>query len=130
MKPINWNEQFKIRTTNSEKSMDKHEVVKLLLVRRLIEKYKRNKEFIRIYTEFPLENGLRPDVYFENTKTKEAYAFEIQKEFTKKWLKEKTEKYSGYSVPFFNSFDFIPINLNEFPDDIQGINKKLEEYLV
>ena len=127
---IDWNNLFKIRTTKPDKSMDKHEVVKLLLVRRLLEKYKRNRDFIRIYTEFMLENGSKPDVYFENLKTKEAYAFEIQKQFTKQWVKEKQEQYSEYSIPFFNTFDFILINLNEFPEDIQGINEQLEGYII
>jgi len=126
---INWNEQFKTRTINPDKSMDKHEVIKLLLVRRLLEKYRKNKHFIRIYTEFRL-NGVKPDVYFEDIKSKSAYAFEIQKRFSKEWLKTKQKQYAECSPPFFKTFNFIPINLNEFPDDIQGINKKLKEYLI
>lgn len=124
-----WNNLFKIRTTSPDKSRDLHEVVKLLLVRRLLEKYQKSKHFIRIYTEYQLENGLRPDIYFENTRTKESYAFEIQKNFVAHWIKEKSEKYKDYTTPFM-TFDWIPINLNEFPTDIEGINNKLKEYVV
>jgi len=124
-----WDNVFKIRTTNPDKSRDKHEVVKLLLVRALMRKHSRNM-FIRIYTEFRLDNGAIPDVYFENLRTKEAYAFEIQKNMSNKWLKEIKEKYKNYQAPFFDTFDYIIIDLSEFSNDINEIREKVEEYVV
>lgn len=129
MQKIDWSNIFKIRIAQSNKSMAKHEVVKILLVMRIMEKYKSNKSWIRIYTEFSLDNGLRPDVYFENVKTKEAIAYEIQKEYTPLWITKKEKQYSEWQQPFFKTNDFIPIDLTKFPKDIDGIWEKLEEYV-
>ncbi len=123
----NWDELFKIRTTNPNPNRDHHEVVKLLIVRRLLEKYKRTNK-IRIYTEYFLE-GVIPDVYFENLKDKSVICYEIQKDFSKAWIAKKMKQYEKIDVPFFKSVDFIPINLNEFPTDIAGMNKALEKYI-
>ena len=123
-----WNNLFKIRIRNCDDSFQKHEVIKLLIVMKLLKKHNK-RSFIRIYTEFDLE-GLIPDVYFEDIKSKSVVCYEIQKDFSKKWLEEKTKQYNNYQVPFMNSVDFIPINLNECPDNIQEINNWLEKYII
>jgi hypothetical protein len=123
-----WNNLFKIRIRNCDDSFQKHEVIKLLIVMKLLKKHNKRR-FIRIYTEFDLE-GLIPDVYFEDIKSKSVVCYEIQKDFSKKWLEEKTKQYNNYQVPFMNSVDFIPINLNECPDNIQEINNWLEKYII
>ncbi len=126
---ILWSELFKIRLANTIEAMDKHEVIKLLLVRMLLREHRKHKNFIRIYTEFTLGEGLRCDVYFENTRTKEAYAYEIQKSYTKAWLKDRTEKYKDWEVPFMKTSDWIPINLNHFSDDLEEIKEELIQYV-
>jgi hypothetical protein len=126
---IDWKEQFKIRIANPDESMLKHDVVKMILVRKLILKNRKDKNFIRIYTEFDLCNGLRCDVYFENARTKEVYAYEIQKNYTDEWLKDRTKKYENWNVPFMNTCDWIPINLNNCPDTINEINFWLNQYI-
>ncbi len=126
----NWDNLFKVKIANPSNSMMKHEVVKLILVIKLLEKYKGKRNWIRIYTEFELENGLKPDVYLEDIKTKSAIAFEIQKKYTPEWLKDRTSKYKEYLPYNFNSFDWIPIDLNEFSGDIEQINDKLEDFII
>lgn len=126
---IDWNELFKIRISNPDKSRLKHEVVKLLLVMKLMDKYKKDKNFIRIYTEFDLDNGLICDVYFENARTKTAIAYEIQKEYTPLWLKDRTEKYKDWNVEFMNTSDWIPIDLNKLSDNIEEIYSQLDKYI-
>jgi hypothetical protein len=126
---IDWNELFKIRISNPDKSRLKHEVVKLLLVMKLMDKYKKDKNFIRIYTEFDLDNGLICDVYFENARTKTAIAYEIQKEYTPLWLKDRTEKYKDWNVDFMNTSDWIPIDLNKLSDNIEEIYSQLDKYI-
>jgi len=124
---IDWENLYKVRIGNSDESFQKHEVVKLLLVMKILRKYRR-KDFLRIYTEFQLENNCKPDVYVEDIKTKSILIYEIQKEYTKEWLDRKTKEYSKYEVPYF-TVDFIPIDLNKFTDDINEINEKLEEFV-
>lgn len=124
-----WNDLFKIKIDNSDESFQHHEVVKTLLVMKLINKNSSNKNWIRIYTEFELENGLRTDVYFENLKTKSVICYEIQKKFNKGWLKEKQGKYGELNIPFMKTIDFIPISLNDLSKDIEELNKQLEEYV-
>jgi len=124
-----WEDLFKIKLANSDKSFQHHEVVKLLLVMKLISKYKNQKNWLRIYTEFELENGLVCDVYFYNIKTKAVICYEIQKQFTKKWLEEKTLKYKEIEIPYLTSIDFIPIDLNNLSKEIEELNDQLEKYI-
>ena len=124
---VDWDNLYKVRLASSIPEMDKHDVVKLLLVRKILRKYKR-RDWIHIYTEFKLENGNIVDVYFENVKDKSVVIYEIQKEYTKEWLKTKTKQYKDYEVPYF-TIDFIPIDLNDCPENIEEINKWLEKYV-
>ena len=130
MNKVYWDKQFKITLAMSDPSMNHHDVVKLLLVRKLIWEHRREKAHIRIYTEFEATEGVICDVYMENTKTKEAFAFEIQKDFSPKWLKKKTEQYKDWEVPYFKSSDFIPINLNKMSKDYSQIYMELDDYVV
>ena len=124
---IDWENLYKVRIGNSDESFQKHEVVKLLIVMKILRKYKR-KDWLRIYTEFELENGKKPDVYVEDIKNKSILIYEVQKDFSKEWLKTKTKQYNDYKVYNF-TVDFIPIDLNKFTDDINEINEKLEEFV-
>ncbi len=123
-----WENLYKVKLASSIPEMDLHDVVKLLLVRKILRKNKR-KHFLRIYTEFELEEvGLKPDVYMENIKDKSVIIYEIQKNYTKEWLKEKTKQYKNYEVYNF-TVDFIPIDLNDCPENVEEITKWLEQYV-
>lgn len=126
---IYWEDLFKIRIASSDESFQKHEVVKLLLVMKLIQKNKKDKNFLRIYTEFDLDNNKKCDVYFENARNKEVFIYEIQKNYSPEWLKEQTNSYKDYEIPFINSTNWIPINLNLCPDSIHEISKWLNQYI-
>ena len=122
-----WDDLFKIKLSSIvDESVDKHDIIKLLIVRKLLRKYTKRK-WIRIYTEYKL-NGLIPDVFFENIKTKSVICYEIQKNFSKKWIKTKTEQYNNYKIYNF-TLDFIPINLNNLSDNIFELNKQLDQYI-
>ena len=125
----NWDNLFKIRLANFLVPFQHHEVVKLLLVMKLMENKRRNKSWIRIYTEHELENGLKCDVYYEDIKNKSVIIYEIQKNYTKKWLEEKTKAYENYEVPFMKTVDFIPIDLNKLSKNIEQLNEQLDEYI-
>lgn len=127
MNKIDWTNLFKIRIANPDDSFQKHEIVKLLIVMKILNKYKK-RNFIRIYTEFKL-NGMTPDIYFEDLKTKFVVCYEIQKNFSKTELRKKTEQYDNYEIPYF-TLDFIPIDLKKCPDKISKINEWLEQFIL
>ena len=129
MNKIYWEDLFKIRLASSDDSFQKYEVVKLLLVMKLIQKYHKDKNFIRIYTEFDLDNNKKCDIYFENARTKEAFAIEIQRVDSTQWTKETTEKYRDWNVYNMNTSDLIIIPLKNAPNDISELNKWLEQYI-
>ena len=124
----NWKDLYKIKIANTDESFQKHEIIKLLIVMKILNKYKR-KHWIRIYTELQF-NGIKPDIYFENIKTKEVICYEIQKEITKKWSERIVKKYNSYEVPFFNKIDLVIIPLKESPDSIKELNDWLEKYVI
>lgn len=130
MEKTDWENVFKVRLTNIvNENMDKHDVIKTLLVRKLLRNH-RKRSFVRIYTEFELENGSKVDIYFEDLKKKNVIIYEIQKDFSSQWLEKKTLEYKDYNVPYMNAVDFIPININELSDNIQELNKQLDKFVI
>jgi hypothetical protein len=126
---IDWNEQFKIRIANSDKSFEKHEVIKTLLVMKLINKYKTNKDWIRIYTEWDLFEDTICDIYFEDIKNKVCYAFEIQKKIDTEWTNRIVKKYKDWEVFGFNSADLIIVPIQKLSDDLNILSTQLDEYI-
>lgn len=126
---IDWNEQFKIRIANSDKSFEKHEVIKTLLVMKLINKYKKNKDWIRIYTEWDLFEDTICDIYFEDIKNKVCYAFEIQKKIDTEWTNRIVKKYKDWEVFGFNSADLIIVPIQKLSDDLNILSTQLDEYI-
>lgn len=125
-----WSNLYKVRIRNSMKQMEKHDIVKLLLVMKLLEKHKRERAKIRIYTEFSVLDNRICDVYYENFRTKEAYAFEIQNHNSKEWLEKVTKDYKNWDASFMNTSDLIIINLKELSNDLDELSKQIEEYVV
>jgi hypothetical protein len=129
MNSVAWNEQFKIRIANSDKSFEKHEVIKTLLVMKLINKYKTNKDWIRIYTEWDLFEDTICDIYFEDIKNKVCYAFEIQKKIDTEWTNRIVKKYKDWEVFGFNSADLIIVPIQKLSDDLNILSTQLDEYI-
>lgn len=127
IKKVDWNEQFKIRPRRN--ASRKHEVIKLLTVLNLLEKNKRNLQWIRIYTEFPIGNKKITDVYYENIKTNEITCYEIQNNISKKWLKETTEAYKNFDVLYFIT-DWILVNEKEISNDIEIMDKQIKKIII
>lgn len=139
MNKINWDEHCKIRLALADESMDKHDIIKMQIVRSLRRKYKKDLGYVRIYTEHCIRkkgNERFCDVYFENIKTKEVYCFEIQKEINPKWLNETTEFYKDldkelfFSCQNFKTVDLIVIPIRELSDNIPELTKQLDKYIV
>lgn len=122
-----WSNLYKVRIANFDNSFQKHEVIKLLILMKIMAKH-RKKFYAKVYTEHQL-NGNKCDVYFEDLKNKAVYIYEIQKQFTKKWMKKQTEHYKNFEVPYFKSVNFIPINLNKLSNNLPELNKQLDEYI-
>lgn len=122
----NWNEQFKIRPRRNVSI--KHEVIKTIVVLNLIEKYKKNLYWIRIYTEFSLGKKIT-DIYFENIKTNEIICYEIQSNISKKWTNETTEFYNNFERMFFKT-DWVLIKENELSDDIEILEKEIKKLII
>lgn len=124
---INWNEQFKIRIRRN--ASKKHEIIKLLIVLNIIEKFKKNLSWIRVYTEYEVGNGKICDVYFENIKTNEILCYEIQKNISKKWLNETKKFYETYDRIFFTT-DWILIKEKELPEITNELNEAIKELII
>jgi len=120
---VDWNNLYKVRLNSYEDAFLKHEIVKLILVKNLLQKYHSKKSYQEIYTEHKF-NGKTCDVLHINGLTKEMVAYEIQKKVSKVWLKETNDFYSEKSI------DWILIDLNKLSNDIQKLNKQIKELIV
>jgi len=123
---IDYNEQFKIRPRRNASA--KHEVIKLLIVLKILEKFKHNLHWIRIYTEYVLGNKKVCDIYFENVKTNEIICYEIQSNISKKWLKETQEFYENFDRIYFKT-DWILIKEKELSSDIETLENQVKELI-
>lgn len=117
-KMINYSKAFQVRVRNIE--CLKHDLIKLILVHLLKKKNKNTP----IYTEYnPINpNESYPDICM--VKKDRIYFFEIQKELSKKWVKEVTKKYSTLSS------DLIIVPLKDLPTDLNKLIKELEKYVI
>jgi hypothetical protein len=125
---INWNEQFKFRISNSDTSRQKHEVIKLLLMMKIIEKHKKEKSWIRVYSEFPIDSQIT-DIYYESLKDKSVVCYEVQKEFNSEYVQRITEAYNKIDIPYF-TVDLVIIPIRESPKDLDELNKWLDKFIV
>lgn len=130
LKPlINWNDLFKIRVRELSDAQTKHLIVKSLIVQQILIKHRKDKNFLRVYTEFPIKEGKVCDVYYENIKKKEAYAYEIQSRVSKEWLDETNKSYKDWEVLFMNS-SWVLIKLDDLSDDIETLTKQIKELIL
>jgi hypothetical protein len=126
---IQWNEQNKIRVRESDESQQKHLIVKALVMLHLKIKHKKHSHWIKLYSEFPTTEGKICDIYYENVKTKEAFAYEIQKDNSSKWKKEIEEAYKNWEVLGMNSAEYVIIDINELSDNIEELSDQIKELI-
>jgi hypothetical protein len=130
MNKIQWNEQNKIRIRESDKSQEKHLIVKALVMLHIKIKHKKDNYWIKLYSEFPAGEKRICDVYYENIKSKEAYAYEIQKNVSKEWLEQTKEAYKDWEVYGMRTADYIIIELDKLSDNIKELSKQIEEIIL
>ena len=129
---IDYNNIYKLRVNNSENSTLKHDIIKLILLKKLLKKYNKEKQYIHIYTEFVLLNNnksRKTDLFFLNIKTKEAYSYEIQKSITNKWKEETIDFYREWNYPMTRTSDLIIIPIKELSNNIDELSKELDKYI-
>jgi len=126
---ICWNENFKLRLASCDDSMMFHDVIKLMVVKKILKKNEKYRNFLRIYTEFDIMDSTMCDIYVENLKTKECFAYEIQKSVTKKWKENTLRKYKGWEVYGFKSSNLVIVPIKDCPNTIQEINKWLDDFI-
>jgi len=124
---VEWANQFKIRPRRN--ASRKHEVIKTLVVLNLLEKYKKDLYWLRIYTEHPIKDKKICDVYFENMKTNEIICYEIQNLVSEKWLKETTKFYNNFERIYFKT-GWTLIREQNLSDDIEILDKEIKELIV
>jgi tRNA U38,U39,U40 pseudouridine synthase TruA len=132
MQKTKWDDLFKIKIANSGRSFHKHEIIKLLIVMKLMERHQTDRKWIRIYTEYELENGNIPDVYMENLKEKSIIIYKIQKQLTDAYIKQEQEKIKKIEEKelFFKSIDLVVVPLKLCPDNIEEMDNFLEDYIL
>ena len=126
---ISWNEQNKIRVRESDESQEKHLVVKALIMLHLKIKHKADSHWMKLYSEFPVVEGKICDIYYENIRTKEVFAYEIQQDISKKWLNETQKAYKDWEVYGMKTADYIVVDLNKLSDDLEELSKQIKELI-
>lgn len=118
---VDWKRNNKVALRNFHTSCDFHDVVKVLLVRMIRQKYQTSNKY-PIYTEHNPEepNDNYPDIWAKINN--DIYVWEIQENVNQKWLKEITEKHE--------SVNLIIVPLRELSHDLTELKKQLKEYVI
>ena len=120
---IDWKNLYKIIINNPSDEFTFHEVVKLIIVKNIMLRYKNKRKHHFVYTEHVLD-GKKADVYHYNYLKKDTVCYEIQKNISEKWLSETRKIYDNLGV------DWILIDLNKLSKNIDTLNKQIKELIV
>lgn len=126
----NWDNLFKIRIRELTEAQTKHLVIKALIVQKILIKHSHDRKRIRIYTEFPVIEGKVCDVYYENIKSKEAYAYEIQTNVTQEWIVNTKKIYKDWSVPYTKTSDWVLVETRKLSDDLNTLSKQVMDLVL
>ena len=130
---ISWENLYKVRINNPDDSFQKHEIIKLLILMKTLNRHKNERHYIHIYTEFLIQNqgkSKKTDLFYLNIRTKEAYSFEIQKSLSKLWMEKTKDFYKDWNYPMTKTSDLIIIPIKKLSNDIIKLNKELDEYVM
>ena len=119
-------QNIKINIKEVDESNYKKEIIKLLMVMKLIRLSRKNVYMINVYTNLKIDDEFTCDIYFEDIKAKEVKIFNIIS--TKRIDKQKDNFYSNLSIYGMDTV-YQKIYLELIPDDIKEMDKKLEDYL-
>jgi len=126
---ILWNEQNKIRIRESDITQQKHLIVKALIMLHLKIKHRKYSKWIKLYSEFPVVEGKICDVYYENIRTKEAFAYEVQRKVTTQYEEEVREAYKDWEVYGMKTADYVVIGLNNLSNNIHELSEQIKELI-
>ncbi len=127
---IQWNEQGKVRVRETRESQIKHLLVKAAIVFYIKFKHRNRSHAVKVYTEWPVGDGKVCDVYYENSRDKEAIAYEVQARISDKWLKETEESYKNWEVHGMKSVDYIIIDLSKLSNNMKEMVKQVKELVI
>lgn len=122
MERINFDNQYKVRISNPDDSMRKHDVVKTLIVMELMYRTRKKKKYHIIYTEYPV-GSRKFDVYHHDLLSDKIIVYEIQKKVSTSW---KKKLYNSLS----DDVDLQIVFLSDLPDDINKLNKEVKELVL
>jgi hypothetical protein len=112
---MDWNKLNKVVVRNLDESVDFHDLVKMLLYRKL----RRLNKNVAIYTELPLKSEI-PDIYLEYKG--DIYVWEIQENITKEWESKVNKKYEDVNL--------IIVPLKKLSHNFEELSKQLNEYCI
>jgi hypothetical protein len=131
---INWSEQLKLRVRESTDAQYRHLLVKTLIMLAIRIKKSRNLKHQTIYSEFKICEGKVCDVYNEDLKNKEIYAYEIQENVNQQWINKTSEIYKNFeelkTIGGFKSVTWILIKLKDIPDTHKQIWEWVKEQVL
>ena len=130
MDKTDWNNLFKVRVRELTEAQTKHLVIKTLIVQKILIKHSKDRKRIRIYTEFPVIEGKVCDVYYENIKTHEAYAYEIQTNVTNEWLVNTKKVYKDWEVYGTTTCDWVLVETRKLSNDLDTLSKQIMDLVL
>jgi hypothetical protein len=112
---------MKINNFEFAKKGTKYEVVKVIIMKKLLEKYKDKKYWVEIHPELEYEEGLVSSIYVIDMKEKKEVIYHLSNSDL------NVEK--GYEKFIKDGGILVKINIKKLSDNIKEIEKEIEEFL-
>jgi len=129
-----WSKQLNVPVRETRDSQAKHLTIKALIVLAIKIKYASTLRYQSIFSEFEITNRKNiiniVDVYHENKKGKCIYCYEIQKVINEDYKKEKIKFYENYEQYGFKTIDWILVDTNYAPNNIDELWKWINKIVV
>jgi len=117
---VDWKKNNKLQFRNFDQSVDFHDVVKCLIMRKLRRRHP-NSEKVPIYSEFAMTDEGIGDIWMRD-ENHDIYVWEIQKIINQKWIDRITELYEDVNL--------IIVPLKGLSDSYTKLKKELNKYII
>lgn len=123
-------DRFKVKLVEMKENKTKKLIIKTLICQKILIKHSKERARIRIYTDFPIEEGRTCDVYYDNIRKKEVVVYDIKTNVQNKWVVNAKKFYGDWKVYGMDNSKWVLVRVEELSNDLDTLNKQIKEIVI